>query len=82
MAHIAHAVNWAAQAAANTALQQSPYYFVRKVTCHCVENAVVLEGEVPTFYQKQLAQEALSHLRAMPPIDNRIQVRGYRSDGG
>jgi len=58
------------------ALRHSPYHAVQNLICRCDGNAVILEGEVPTYYQKQQAQEIIVHLPDVPAIDNRIVVRG------
>lgn len=60
-----------------SALRHSPYLAVQGITCRCEGNALILEGEVPTYYQKQNAQETVAHLPEMPPIVNRIHVRAY-----
>jgi osmotically-inducible protein OsmY len=35
---------------------------------------VVLKGCLPTYYLKQVAQEAVDHLEGVVPIDNQIEV--------
>jgi hypothetical protein len=40
----------------------------------CHENVLVIRGSVPTFYLKQLLQDALKQLEGVYRIDNRVDV--------
>jgi hypothetical protein len=40
----------------------------------CNENVLVIRGSVPTFYLKQLLQDALKQLEGVYRIDNRVDV--------
>ena len=40
----------------------------------CSENVLVIRGRVPTFYLKQLLQDALKQLEGVRRIDNRVDV--------
>ena len=40
----------------------------------CSENVLVIRGRVPTFYLKQLLQDALKQLEGVQRIDNRVDV--------
>lgn len=40
----------------------------------CEENVLVVRGRVPTFYLKQLLQDALKQLEGIRRIDNRVDV--------
>jgi hypothetical protein len=44
------------------------------VQCHCRNRQLILKGKLPSFYLKQLAQEALRCLKGIDRIENRIQV--------
>ena len=55
-------------------LQASPYVALRSVKCQFHEGVLVLTGVVPTFYTKQIAQEALHTLDHVEVIDNRLVV--------
>jgi hypothetical protein len=55
-------------------LQGSPYAAVRRVTCFFDEGVLVLQGEVPSYYQKQLAQSAVAGFENIERIANRIRV--------
>jgi osmotically-inducible protein OsmY len=55
-------------------LQASPYAAVRRVACYFDEGVLVLQGEVPSYYQKQLAQSAVTGFSSIERIVNRIRV--------
>jgi hypothetical protein len=55
-----------AESRAAVALRQSPIPALRKLTVEETDEAVVIRGRVTSYYQKQLAQEAL-----MPHLDGR-----------
>jgi hypothetical protein len=40
----------------------------------CSENVLVIRGCVPTFYLKQLLQDALKQLEGVQRIDNHVDV--------
>nr|AXL05487.1 transport-associated domain protein [uncultured bacterium] len=61
-------------------LKTSPYAAVRRVTCVYDEGVLILQGDVPTYYQKQLAQSAVTGLATAARIANRIRVRDVRKD--
>jgi hypothetical protein len=39
-----------------------------------IDDVLVIRGCVPTFYLKQLLQDALKHLNSVQQIDNRVDV--------
>lgn len=45
------------------------------VTCDLSGSKLTLEGDVPTFYLKQLAQEAAVRVQGVEKVENRIEVR-------
>ncbi len=51
------------------------------VACEVVDSKVILEGEVPTFYLKQLAQETAARIRGIQTVENKIQVKHARVGG-
>ena len=61
--------------AARERLQHSCYPQLRQVTCHFHEGALILHGQLPSYYLKQLAQEAVMELGGVEEIINRIAVR-------
>lgn len=50
-----------------------PHLHRRKLNCRSVENRIVIEGEVHSFFEKQLAQEALRGIDGLA-LENRITV--------
>ncbi len=60
--------------AANERLRNSPYRALRGVTCECDQGVVFLRGHLPSFYHKQLAQEAVAGVRGVIQVINEIEV--------
>ena len=69
---------------AERCLRSNQYPALRNVTCHWMDGVLVLRGCVPTYYHKQIAQEAVGHLDEVLRIENEIQVLApaQRSDRG
>lgn len=61
--------------AAHGALQNSPYWAIRRVRCHFHEGQLTLHGQVPTFYLLQVAQELVCRLPGVEAVENRIVVQ-------
>ena len=61
-------------------LHQHPHFHGRtcwvKVHFEPTDRSLRLEGCLPSFYLKQLAQEALRDLKGIERIDNRISILG------
>jgi hypothetical protein len=55
-------------------LRQSPYVALRYVQCRFDEGVLIMTGNVPTFYTKQMAQEFLRDMNQVSQIDNRLVV--------
>lgn len=55
-------------------LRHCPYAALRHVQCRFHEGVLVLTGDVPTYYTKQMAQEFLRGLDQVIQIDNRLTV--------
>ena len=51
-----------------------PHLGGRRVRCETQEDRVILRGTVESFFQKQLAQEALRRIDGVGQIDNRLEV--------
>lgn len=62
--------------------EQQPHFRGRGswVRCRCAEDQLLLEGEVPTFYLKQLAQEVVKGMPDAPRVENRIVVANPRGE--
>jgi osmotically-inducible protein OsmY len=56
-------------------LRTSPYPAIRKLECEFERGVLTLRGELPSYYQLQLAQEAVSRVDGVEQIVNRIQVQ-------
>ncbi len=59
---------------ARVRLQHSQYRAIRRVTCRFDSGVLTLEGHVPTFHYKQLAQTAVAHMDGVSQIINEIEV--------
>ena len=59
---------------ARKCLHQSPHALLRKITCEFSDGVLVLRGQVPSFYHKQLAQEAIVHVKGVSRVVNEIEV--------
>ncbi|WP_254509387.1 BON domain-containing protein [Anatilimnocola floriformis] len=59
---------------AHQALQSSPYRDIRRVHCEVREGVLTLQGQVSSFYHKQIAQEHLQSKFAGCALDNRLVV--------
>ena len=55
-------------------LGRSCHRQVRQVTCRYHEGVLLLYGRVPSYYLKQLAQEAVREIEGVEEIINRIEV--------
>jgi osmotically-inducible protein OsmY len=63
------------------ALELSPYLTrSRGVRCEAENGRVIIHGEVSTYFQKQMATEALRKLRGIGEIDNRLEVNWPSAD--
>lgn len=59
---------------AQRGLQASSYPALRRISCEHHEGMLVLRGKVPTFYMKQLAQEAVRKIEGVGAIVNSLEV--------
>lgn len=56
-------------------LGASCYEALRKISCRVRRGALLLTGEVPSYFHKQLAQEALRGLNPNYPLNNQLAVK-------
>ena len=69
--------------AAEERLRQSLYSGLQDISCECDEAGVLfLRGQVPTFFEKQLAQEAVLRLEGVAQVINQIEVVERPHNGG
>jgi osmotically-inducible protein OsmY len=59
---------------AEAELNRSPYRALRFVTCACRDGVLILNGQLPSYHLKQIAQTAVASLPGVERIDNRIHV--------
>jgi osmotically-inducible protein OsmY len=58
----------------SSAIESNPYLLGRKLRFETEAGKVVLQGTVSTYFQKQMAQEALRRIAGVQQIDNRLEV--------
>jgi osmotically-inducible protein OsmY len=56
------------------AISTSPYLTGKKLRVEMHEGHVVLQGRVASYFQKQMAQEALRKIDGVQRIDNQLEV--------
>ncbi|QDU88953.1 BON domain protein [Pirellulimonas nuda] len=59
---------------AHLALRARKYAELNSVECEIFRGFAVLEGEVSTYYLKQLAQETVLHIDGVASVSNRLLV--------
>lgn len=57
-----------------TAIDASPYLTGRKLRFETEEGRVIIRGVVDTYFQKQMAQEALRRVTGIAQIENDLEV--------
>jgi hypothetical protein len=61
--------------AARAALRECPYDTVRSLDCAVSQDAVVLSGQVSSYYLKQIAQTIVTRrLNGAARVENRVEV--------
>lgn len=56
------------------AIHASPYLQRRQLSFQADDGRVVLRGEVPSYFQKQIAQETIKHVDGVTSIENELVV--------
>ena len=59
---------------AETELRRNSYVALKNVACEFRDGVLILNGCLPTYYLKQVAQEAVARLDGIARIENRIEV--------
>jgi osmotically-inducible protein OsmY len=59
---------------AESELRRNAYVALKNIACEYREGVLTLHGCLPTYYLKQLAQEAVARLDGVERIENRIEV--------
>jgi osmotically-inducible protein OsmY len=55
-------------------LRSSPFLPLRTIRCEYYEGRLVLQGSVPTYYCKQMAQAVAQATPGVDRLENRIEV--------
>lgn len=58
----------------SSAIEGNPHLKRRNLRFETQEGRVVLRGTVSSYYQKQMAQEALRRLKGVDQIENQLEV--------
>ncbi len=58
----------------SSAIEKNPHLRQRKLRFETQEGCVVLRGVVNSYYQKQMAQEAVRRLEGVDQIENHLEV--------
>jgi osmotically-inducible protein OsmY len=60
--------------AATSRLERTAYGALKAVKCRFRQGTLLLNGSVPTYFHKQLAQESVRGLRGVTEIKNQVCV--------
>lgn len=55
-------------------LRESPYYFLRNLTCHYDDGVLTLRGRVPMGPLRQLAESIVCRIEGVHEVVNRVEV--------
>ena len=66
--------DWGVAEVALGRLWEKAYLTLRRVSCECADGVLTLHGRVPSYYLKQLAQEAVAEVPGVREIVNAIEV--------
>jgi osmotically-inducible protein OsmY len=67
---------------AERCLRNNPYLALKNVSCDLLGGVLVLRGCLPTYYLKQIAQQAVASLEGVERVDNQIEVLCARRGDG
>ena len=65
---------WELMHRVDSAIRQNPHLTGHQVFCQHEQGIVVLHGRVQSFFQKQMAQEALKRLEGVEKVINELEV--------
>ena len=60
--------------AARQRIRSQPHLAFHRIWCEYADGRLFLRGQVPSFYHKQLAQEAIAELESVDQVVNEIEV--------
>jgi osmotically-inducible protein OsmY len=55
-------------------LRESPYYFLKQVSCHFEAGVLTLRGTVPLWQLRQFAESIVSRVEGVRSIENEVEV--------
>jgi len=55
-------------------LHNTPYGALRRISCEYHDGALILRGELPTYFLKQIAQTVVARLPGVAQVHNQIDV--------
>ncbi len=61
-------------AMAERRLRESPYFFLKGVTCHFESGLLTLRGTVPMWQLRQFAESIVARVDGVRQIDNQVEV--------
>jgi osmotically-inducible protein OsmY len=67
-------------AIAEARFRENLHTALRGVSCKAERGVLVLEGQLSTFFQKQLAQEIVANIKGIVQVVNQIEVVGRAGD--
>ena len=59
----------------HSAVVESPYFSRGRLRVEATDDCVIVEGNVDSYFHKQMAQETLLRIDGVRRIDNRLQVQ-------
>ena len=59
---------------AQTTLRRSSYFELREVSCDFSGGVLTLQGRVPSYHLKQLAQASVANVPGVVEVRNRVEV--------
>ena len=60
--------------AAERLFRESPYHPLRELHCRFSDGVLIIAGNVPSYYLKQLAQTAVQNIQGVDRVENLVEV--------
>jgi hypothetical protein len=76
-AHIQHksaTCSTCVEKSAQERLVATGYWPLKAISCRFRDGTLTLEGQVPSYFHKQMAQEAIRWVDSIRTVNNRIEV--------
>ncbi len=55
-------------------LRESPYYFLKQISCHFDAGVLTLRGTVPLWQLRQFAESIVARVEGVRKIENEVEV--------